>query len=143
MTTQIKEGCQGLIDWICVALVCITAGCLIPLFTPDPNSPLTYKLILFHCNSILIFDISALIPSVNRAARTLISSNISDLMVDQCTVHADQEKLRRKKDEKVVDTLLEAAYKLLLNFLWITDATIVEVHLWTSLVHTSKYWRLS
>ena len=79
---------------------------------------------------------------MRRAMGSLIATNIVDLVLEQRVVRLEAEALRKRKEDKGVDTLFGTAYRALLNLWRLSDLTVQVNPLLSALVQAPKYRQL-
>ena len=106
VTEKLVSDFWAVIEWLRVALDLPATNSLSTLLTSDPTAPLDATVLLKHRNSVLICDLPVLNPSVIRATGSLIATNIGDLVLYQRAVRIEAQALRKRKEDKGVETLL-------------------------------------
>ena len=142
ITSNIEADCRTVINWLWVALVRSAPNSLFPLLTYEPTTLLVDAVILKHCHTMLICDHKGIGLSTRRATGSLIATNIVDLVLEQRVVRLEAEALRKRKEDKGVDTLFGTAYRALLNLWRLSDLTVQVNPLWSALVQAPKYRQL-
>ena len=61
----------------------------LPLLTYEPKDPLADTMLLKHRHTVLIRDLPGLDPYMSRATRSLIETNIGDLVLEQMAARVE------------------------------------------------------